>query len=163
MDQQLHEEATSRRRRVRRSAEQWAALIAAQAASGVSIAAFCRERGLAVSTFHAWRRRLGEERAAYSTERGFVRLRVGDEPIAEAGPSDSHRSGRHDGCVGDNQRDAEGNAEGEAKDRGDVDVPVQVRPVVVRFADGVEVHVDARQLAEVLTCLREGPTDGRSA
>ena len=163
MDQQLHEEAASRRRRVRRSAEQWAALIAAQAASGLSIAAFCRERGLAVSTFHAWRRRLSEAQYLSSAERGFVRLRVGDESIAEAGPAGSQRSGSHDGCVGDNQCDAEGNAEGDAKDRGDGDVPVQVQPVVVRFADGVEVHVDARQLAEVLTCLREGPADGRSA
>ena len=84
MDQQLHEEAASRRRRVRRSAEQWAALIAAQAASRLSISAFSRERGLAVSTFHAWRRRLGEERAAYSTKLGFVRLRVEDGPAAEA-------------------------------------------------------------------------------
>ena len=36
MEQQLHEETASRGRRVRRSADQWAALIAAQAASGVS-------------------------------------------------------------------------------------------------------------------------------
>ena len=163
MDQQLHEEATSRRRRVRRSAEQWAALIAAQATSGVSTAAFCRERGLAVSTFHAWRRRLSEAQALSSAERGFVRLRVEDGPAAAAGSAGSHRSDRHDGGVGDNQYDAEGNAEGDADDRNNVDVPVQVRPVVVRFADGVKVHVDARQLAEVLTCLREGPTDGRSA
>ena len=159
MDQQLHEEAASRRRRVRRSAEQWTALIAAQATSGVSTAAFCRERGLAVSTFHAWRRRLSEAQALSSAERGFVRLRVEDGPAAAAGPADSHRSDRHDGSVGDNRCDAEVDTNG----RNDVDVPVQDRPVVVRFADGVEVHVDARQLAEVLTCLREGPIDGRSA
>jgi hypothetical protein len=32
-------------------------------------------------------------------------------------------------------------------------------PVVVRFVDGVELHVDAQRLGEVLTLLREGPPD----
>mgnify|MGYP006308015103 CR=1 FL=1 len=109
-----------RRRRVRRSAEQWASLIAAQADSGMSIVGFCRARGVAVSTFHAWRRRLSGTRAA-SSSCGFVRLRSGDEP-----PADVDGGG-----------------------------------VVVRFADGVEVRVDARQLTEVLRCLREGASDGR--
>jgi hypothetical protein len=110
-----------RARRVRRSADQWASLIAAQADSRMSIVAFCRERGVAVSTFHAWRRRLSGTRAASSSSSscGFVRLRSGDEPPA----------------------DGDGGA------------------VVVRFADGVEVHVDAGQLTEVLRCLREGASD----
>jgi len=73
-----------RRRRVRRSADQWASLIAAQADSGMSIVAFCRGRGVAVSTFHAWRRRLSGSRAASSSSScGFVRLRAGDEPPAD--------------------------------------------------------------------------------
>ena len=88
----------------------------------------------------------------------FVRLRMGDEPTVAAGPAGSHRSGGRDGCVGANPR----NAKGDVEVRGDGDVPEQARPVVVRFAGGVEVHIDARQLGEVLSCLRDGSADGRS-
>jgi len=38
---------------------------------------------VAVSTFHAWRRRLSGTRAASSSLCGFVRLRSGDEPPAD--------------------------------------------------------------------------------
>jgi hypothetical protein len=114
-------------------------LIAAQADSGMSIVAFCRGRGVAVSTFHAWRRRLSGSRAASSSSCGFVRLRSGDEPPADAAASDLR---------GGTPEDGDGEA---AADTG---------AVVVRFADGVEVHVDAGRLGEVLRCLREGASDG---
>jgi transposase-like protein len=77
MEQHISD-AAQPRRRVRRSAEQWSSLMAEHADSGLSIAAFCRERGLTVSSFHAWRRRLSEERATSATARGFVRLRADD-------------------------------------------------------------------------------------
>jgi len=138
-----------RRRRVRRSTDQWASLLAAQADSGMSIVAFCRERGVAVSTFHAWRRRLSGTRAASSSSSsassscGFVRLRSGDEPPAEVVASGS-RGGTPDGC--DRDRDAE--------------AAVDAGAVVVRYTDGVEVRVDGRRLTDVLRCLREGASDG---
>ena len=122
MEQEPLEQAQPRRR-VRRSAEQWASLIAAQAASGLSIATFCRERGLAVSSFHAWRRRLVEAQAVSPAERGFVRLRVQDEPTDEAGPAGSQGIGGPDGCVGDNPCNAEGNHKSVAEGRGDGDAP----------------------------------------
>jgi len=146
-------------RRVRRSAGQWASLLAAQADSGMSIVAFCRERGVAVSTFHAWRRRLSGTRAASSSSSsssssassscGFVRLRSGDEPPAEVVASGS-RGGTPDGCEGDRAGEVDGDAE----------AAVDAGAVVVRYTDGVEVRVDAGRLTEVLRCLREGASDG---
>lgn len=151
MEQELLER-TQPRRRVRRSAEQWASLIAAQADSGLSIEAFCRERGLGVSSFHAWRRRLSDERAESAATRGFVRLRVAD---AETASTASSRP------MGDPPQacDTEGDANGGGRD----DDAREPQPIVVRFADAVEVHVDARQLAEVLTCLRKSTFNGERA
>ena len=117
------------KRRVRRSAGQWAKLIAAQRDSGVSIVAFCQHHDLAASTFHAWRRRLAPPEVpqapesslgtppevAASVDQTFVRLRV---------PG---------GAVNDTSR---------------------ASPVVVRFADGVEVHVGGERLSELLVLLR---------
>ena len=151
MEQQLSEQAQPRRR-VRRSAEQWASLIAAQAASQLPIAAFCRERGLAVSSFHAWRRRLSAERAEAAATRGFVRLRVADAETASTAPSRS---------MGDDPRTCD--TAGDAGGGGHDDDAREPQPIVVRFADAVEVHVDARQLAEVLTCLRESTVNGERA
>ena len=151
MEQQLSEQAQPRRR-VRRSAEQWASLIAAQADSGLSIEAFCRERGLAVSSFHAWRRRLSAERAEAAATRRFVRLRVADAETAST--ASSRTTGDQPGTS---------NTDGDADGCGHGDKACEARPLMVRFADGVEVHVDARQLAEVLTCLRKGSAAGESS
>lgn len=51
------------RRLVRRSGQQWRALIEAQARSGMSIAAFCRDHGVCVGSMDNWRKRLRDERA----------------------------------------------------------------------------------------------------
>jgi hypothetical protein len=50
-----------KRRLVRRSAQQWRALIEAQARSGLSIAAFCRARGVCIGSMDNWRKRLRAE------------------------------------------------------------------------------------------------------
>ena len=42
----------------RRSREEWQALVSEQQASGLTQSAFCRQRGLALSTFHYWKRKL---------------------------------------------------------------------------------------------------------
>ena len=130
-----HDHVGDAQLRVRRSAGQWAKLIAAQRDSGVSIVSFCQRHDLAVSTFHAWRRRLAppeapeapqtpqapkasagpRPEAATSADQTFVRLRVSGDVVHDAG----------DGS-----------------------------PVVVRFADGVEVHVGGERLGEVLGLLR---------
>src|SRR6266446_2486621 len=44
------------RRRTFRPGEQWRMLIEAQPASGVGVAAYCREHGVATSCFYRWRR-----------------------------------------------------------------------------------------------------------
>lgn len=41
--------------------EQWRERIAQQAGSGKSVAAFCREQGIATQTFYWWRNRLGRQ------------------------------------------------------------------------------------------------------
>ena len=44
--------------RIRRSAEQWRAVISAQAGSGLSQSAFCERERLSLSTFTNWKRKL---------------------------------------------------------------------------------------------------------
>lgn len=142
---QNRDDEDDRRGRVRRSAEQWAGLLAAQASSGLSIAAFCRARGLSVSGFYGWRRRLGvggqrhpARRAASSSAQvpdaalpgaGFVRLRVTEDEVS-----------------------------GQALAAG-----VERDPVMVRFPDGVELHVGGERLGQVLAWLRAGVADAERA
>lgn len=118
------------RRRVRRTRGQWAALIAAQWASGQTIAAFCREHDVPTNSFHRWRRRLKDSTDASTTqppqppeppespEPSFVRLRV------EGGDASS-----------------------------------SVSPVVVRFVDGVQLRVGGERLGELVALLRRGSID----
>jgi len=55
-----------RRVRTRRSAREWQRLICEQADSGMGQGEFCRQRGLATSSFRNWKRRL--EASASPTE-----------------------------------------------------------------------------------------------
>jgi len=114
---------------VRRSAHQWAELIEAQATSGLSIAAFCRERRLGANSFYQWRRKLERSARARPAPRPFVRLRRSDGGGVSAG--DSSESGVWNG-----------------------------EAVVVRFIDGVELHVSGERLGEVLALLRAGGSAG---
>ena len=45
-------------RNIRRSAEQWSAIIEQQAQSGLPIKVFCEEQNLGFSTFSKWKRKL---------------------------------------------------------------------------------------------------------
>ena len=51
------------RRLVRRSWQQWRALIDEQARSGMSIAVFCRDHGVCVGSMDNWRKRLRDDNA----------------------------------------------------------------------------------------------------
>lgn len=53
--------AVAKRRLLRRSAQQWRALIEAQEHSGLSIAAPCRAHRLCIGTMTIWRKRLRAE------------------------------------------------------------------------------------------------------
>lgn len=57
----------------------WEELLAEQAGSGLSVAAFCRERRLAESQFYSWKRRLRE-----AVRRSFVEVQV-VEPATRSG------------------------------------------------------------------------------
>jgi len=130
-----------RRRRVRRSADQWAALIAAQAKSGLSIAAFCREHGLSASGFYQWRGRLGADLVTSPAGRGgFVRLRMSRGSWCDAGSS----AGVHAPGGVDSGPDRMGANPG---------------PVVVRFIGGVQLHVEGDRLGEVLAWLCDRGVD----
>lgn len=58
------------------NAQTFARLQTAQVRSGISIAAFCRKRGLALSSYHYWCRRYGTAPSAD----GFVEVQV-SEPL----------------------------------------------------------------------------------
>lgn len=72
------------RRWVRRTRDQWSALIEAQRTSGQTLAGFCREHDVSTSSFQHWRRQLKDSTDAStaepsppeSPEPSFVRLRV---------------------------------------------------------------------------------------
>jgi transposase-like protein len=51
-----------------------------QRASGLGVAAFCREHGVAAASLYAWRRRLAQAALAPA----FVEAKVVDSPAAEA-------------------------------------------------------------------------------
>jgi transposase-like protein len=50
--------------RRRRSRDEWRALLAEQQDSGLTQSAFCRQRGLAISTFQHWKRKLATAEAS---------------------------------------------------------------------------------------------------
>ncbi|MBP6816903.1 MAG: hypothetical protein KA169_18585 [Burkholderiaceae bacterium] len=54
----VNEIAGAKSRRIRRSPEQWQAIVAAQAASGLNLSAYCRTSGLCAVTLAKWRKRL---------------------------------------------------------------------------------------------------------
>lgn len=56
----------------------WRGIVLEQGASGMSVAAFCRERGLATSSLFAWKRRLGGKGV------GFVEAKVVGSPLPGA-------------------------------------------------------------------------------
>lgn len=76
----------------------------------------------------------------------FVRLRAAGESSADSGSRGP----------GDGGRDRDGRDVGEEGADDEVAAP---RPLVVRFVDGVELHVEGRRLGEVLTQLRAGTAE----
>lgn len=67
----------------------WSRIIAAQRSSGLSVTRFCEERGIAASSFFAWKRRL----AGAAPARAFVEATV-------LGVDDGHRLPGEEGGVG---------------------------------------------------------------
>jgi hypothetical protein len=72
-------EAPSGRPRQRRDVSQWRALIEQHHRSGLSVRAFCQQRGLSEASFHAWRRRFRDQSSQTSAPSPrFVRLEPRD-------------------------------------------------------------------------------------
>jgi hypothetical protein len=85
----------SRSTRIRRSEDAWRRLLCEQQASGLSQRDFCRRRGLGLSTFQKYRRRLTVEPVTGSpdsTSPWFVPLPV-EEPMPVATETESPRQG----------------------------------------------------------------------
>jgi len=61
--------------RKRRTEEDWRQIVREQAASGLSSAAWCQQRGLVASTFHWWRGELAR-RDAQRAQATFVPVQV---------------------------------------------------------------------------------------
>lgn len=59
----------------RATREKWQRLIEAQAGSGKTAAAWCRENGIGAASLYGWRRRLGRKRKRLPAM-GFVELRA---------------------------------------------------------------------------------------
>ena len=88
--------ATSDRRRSR---DEWQALVGEQQHSGLTQRAFCRQRGLALSTFRYWKRQLASAEAgggarvsaASGGQPGFTEIALpssGADPGGEGQPSE---------------------------------------------------------------------------
>lgn len=73
------------KRRVRRSASEWAEHVGDWRASGLTQRVFARQRGLSASTLAAWARRIGEVRglARRSSAAQFSEVRVLPAPVPQ--------------------------------------------------------------------------------
>lgn len=71
----------------RRSAEEWAALLEAQADSGLSQRVFCEQARVALSTFRLWKRKLGSAEPLQATASASD-LKAGFVPLFEHGRVD---------------------------------------------------------------------------
>jgi len=66
-------------------AEEWRQIIDGQQASGLTVAAYCRDRGIKDSAFYAWKRRLRSSRKRNrSSAPVFVEVKSAKTPASEA-------------------------------------------------------------------------------
>jgi hypothetical protein len=66
-------------------AEQWHQIIEGQRSSGLTVAAYCRDRGIKDSAFYAWKRRLRSPAKQNRTPKpAFVEVKSPKTPTAEA-------------------------------------------------------------------------------
>lgn len=72
--------ARPRQPRIRRTAQQWQALIAEQQRSGLSVPAFSQREGLSAQTLWNWQRRLGRPNKAAGDQQGPSFIEIGGTP-----------------------------------------------------------------------------------
>ena len=97
---------TRRRRRDPEKAAFWRSIVKEQAASGLGVRAFCRDRGLAEASFYHWRRELrrrrlegkrfreeATSRIADARDRGAATNAAGQPPRRSAAPAPAAKEG----------------------------------------------------------------------
>ena len=72
----------TQRQRSKKAWTKWRGLVAEQARSGQSVAAFCRERSLCVPHFYWWKRRLWDGKATK-----FVEVQLAEPAVSAPGDS----------------------------------------------------------------------------
>jgi transposase len=73
----------TQRERSRRARQKWQRLVSEQGRSGLSVAAFCRERGMCAPHFFAWKKRLqeaGKPDGAGDSREKFVEVKLAAGP-----------------------------------------------------------------------------------
>ena len=83
--EQIKMAGRTKTRRVRRTRQQWAALVAEQADSDLSFAAFCEGRGISASSFANARRRIAPMDCANPSQASGEFVAVGVDTPAPAG------------------------------------------------------------------------------
>jgi len=68
--------------RAKRARRDWSEVVAAQAGSGLSASAYCRQAGVPRSLFYRWRQRL---RGGVPAAAGFVQLELREPPAGSSG------------------------------------------------------------------------------
>jgi len=146
----------------------WRRAVRQQAASGLGVRAFCRERSLSEASFYAWRRTLAERdaEAAPQGRRGRSQAgRGGKRGTRSTGASRSNaRGARRDDVK--NPRDVKNGVDRPPDDGRSLFTPVTLlagaASLTIIAPGGFEVHVppgfDAEALARVVAVLRQaGP------
>ena len=78
---------TTRAKRKHHSATQWQTWLHEFAISGLSQSEFCRRKGLTLSAFYSWRKKLGQIPATGATQvpKSFVEIKPSAAPVNVSG------------------------------------------------------------------------------
>lgn len=66
--------SNTRKKRIRRTAEEWRALISGFTDSGMTLERYCQSHGVSLSGFYTWRKRFESEYSSPSTKPSFIEL-----------------------------------------------------------------------------------------
>ena len=83
------------KRRKQRSREEWGRVIGEQKGSGLAAVEFCRRKGIGISSFYHWKRRLGDAcgQEAGSAQESFIDMGRVEMPESSEVTASSSRSG----------------------------------------------------------------------
>jgi transposase-like protein len=86
--------------------DQWRRIVQEHQSSGLSAAAFCRQRSISQPSFYAWKRRLGFERRGQSSlpQASFVAVKAIEGPGQENGQIELTAASFVELCLGQDRR-----------------------------------------------------------